>query len=311
MSNLEKLKNYLPYYTDKIYEDDKNKYREHLDNVDLNDLHEKINCFRMLNFKNLSYETIIEELTNVLSIKINRRTQYMLNEQLGYYKKGTRFYRVRKLDKDDINIPFKSIKYPKDVWCPPNEIVKLGRLNREKESLLYTTPNSPQVAVEEMKIREGEYFVVAVYEAIEDIKIAYIGISSNLDYLNKEQNIKHKMINDFLIHEFIRDVGEGTEYLYRITEIITKKFFNNHINEMDGWCYPSIAYKENQVNVCLKENKAIKKLRMIGINTGKMENNEIFIDCIGLPWGKNNEFEYCPVGGEIQKEYFPEVYLRD
>ena len=113
-----------------------------------------------------------------------------------------------------------------DCWEPPREIVRLGRLNKEGEPLLYTTPAGPRVAIDELKVPDDEWFSLIVYEAVEDVNVAIIGGDVDVEGLDDGDVLKIEMIQGFLRDEFMRDVGQGTEYLYRISESIAKDYFD-------------------------------------------------------------------------------------
>ena len=81
--------------------------------------------------------------------------------------------------------------------------------------MLYTSPINPSIAIEEIKIKDGERFCLIVYEAKTAIKVSLIGQWEDLPELNTEENLKMRIISNFLNDEFTRDVGTGTEYLYR------------------------------------------------------------------------------------------------
>ena len=54
------------------------------------------------------------------------------------------------------------------------------------------------------------------YEAVEDVNVTVIGGDPDIDGLDETDALKLLMIQGFLRDEFTRDVGRGTEYLYRI-----------------------------------------------------------------------------------------------
>lgn len=228
--------------------------------VDTTLLHNKICKFREMDFKYMSYQDIQSAISNVITFDTPHGKKSILIPMSTTYPCGTRFYRVRSLPKDDKSLPLRTMSKVADCWEPPPNIIRAGRLNKENEPLLYTSP-IPFVAIEEMKIDNNQLFSLIVYEAVEPINVIVIGDQPNFTGLNKNQILKIRMIQDFLKHEFIRDVGLGTEYLYRISESITKDYFDLPSEIQDAWCYPSVA-KKGSYNVCFrKENRAKLKLR--------------------------------------------------
>ena len=113
-----------------------------------------------------------------------------------------------------------------DCCEPPKKLVKMGRLNKDGEPILYTSPSDPRVAIGELKIPDHEWFSLIVYEAVEGVNVAIIGGDVDVEGLDDVDALKIEMIQGFLRDEFTRDVGRGTEYLYRISEIIAKDYFD-------------------------------------------------------------------------------------
>ncbi len=200
------------------------------------------------------------------------------------------------------------MKLISDCWEPPKEIVKAGRLNRDKEPLLYTS-NDPCVAAEELKVKEGELFSLIVYESTDTINMTSIGLPFEHSGLDKNETLKHKMIQDFLKHEFIRDVGKGTEYLYKISEVIIKDYFDLPPVMQDAWCYPSIA-KKGGLNVCFRPIN-ISKLKLIGVQITSIEtkdNNCFFkTKIVANNSGDGKTLNYYHIGSDEQKAMFPEM----
>ena len=257
------------------------EFKSHLQYVDLPKLQKKIDRFRRLNFKSLSYTEVGKAIQDVVlfDTPFGKRSLWGV-PSFPPFPIGTRFYRVRTIPSCDRQLPLKSMSTIHDCWEPPKEIVDIGRLNRAKESLLYTTPVNPFIVIEERKIPEKEFFSLIVYEAIEQINVVPIGIRCAYKGLNESEILKLRMFEDFLCHEFIRDVGKGTEYLYRNSEYIAKRFFDLPPEVQDAWCYPSIVKKENY-NVCFRPNKRKEKLKLIGVQIASVckINNQKTIQC--------------------------------
>jgi hypothetical protein len=174
--------------------------------------------------------------------------------------------------------------------------------------LLYTAPIQPHIAVEELKIEEGQLFSLIVYEAVSQVNVTVIGVSPIVKELSKEETLKTRMIQDFLRHEFIRDVGKGTEYLYRISESIAKDYFDLPPDFQDAWCYPSVA-KKGGYNVCFRP-KTREKLKLLGVQIAFItrENDDYLfhVKCIAKDSG-NGQLSYHAIGSEEQIKIFPEI----
>ena len=283
--------------------------KQFLKYVDISDLHDKICKFRDLDFKKLDYQGVQNAISKTIIFPTPQGATSVLRPGLGNYPKGTRFFRVRTIPTDDHLLPLLSMRSVADCWEPPSKIVKIGRLNRENESLLYTAPMDPVVAIEELKIGDGQLFSLIVYEAIEQINITIIGGQPNVGDFSKEEQLKLRMIQDFLKHEFIRDVGAGTEYLYRISESIAKDYFDLPPEFHDGWCYPSVA-KKGGCNVCFRKSGHIK-LKLVGVQLATVyrqpENYLFQIKLIAKDSGDGDNLSYHEIGSNVQHELFPEI----
>ena len=277
--------------------------------VDASRLHDKICKFRDLDFKRMSYQEVQSAIIEVISFETPHGNICILTPMNAQYPVGTRFYRVRSLPEDDRNLPLRAMSKVTDCWEPPEHIVRAGRLNRDNESLLYTAPSLPAVAVEEMKVKDNQLFSLIVYEALEPINVTMIGATPNVDGLSNDEALKVRMLQDFLKHEFIRDVGVGTEYLYRISESITKDYFDLPPDFQDAWCYPSVA-KKGGFNVCFRKDKR-KKLKLVGTQISSItrgDENYLFqVRLIAIASEDNINLTYHQIGSDMQKELFPEI----
>lgn len=285
--------------------------KDFLKHVEASHLHDKIGKFRDLDFKRMSYQEVQKAIADVITFSTPYGVISVLMPMNTSYPAGTRFYRVRALPVDDRKIPLRTMSKVSDCWEPPEHIVKAGRLNRDNEAVLYTAPISPFVAVEEMKIPDGELFSLIVYEALEQINVTMIGAQPNTEGLNADEVLKSKMIQDFLKHEFIRDVGVGTEYLYRISESITKDYFDLPPDFQDAWCYPSVA-KKGHFNVCFRKDKRFK-LKLVGSQIARVvrENDDYLFQAklVTKVGADGVNLTYHQIGSDEQREIFPEIML--
>jgi hypothetical protein len=285
--------------------------KEFLYNVDPTELHEKICSFRLLDFKKLSYQDVQSQILKVITFNTPSGSRSVLTPSMSSYPTGTKFYRVRPLAEDDRKLPLRDMGLISDCWEPPNSIVKAGRLNKAKEALLYTAPMYPSIAVEELKIPDNQLFSLIVYEAIEPINVTSIGLPYNGPTLSKENLLKHRMIQDFLHHEFARDVGEGTEYLYKISESIVKDYFDLPPELHDAWCYPSVA-KKGGCNDCFRSTSR-DKIKLHGVqiaSVSRSESDYLFqVKIIAKDSGNGINLSYHEMGSLEQQDLFPEFEL--
>lgn len=281
-----------------------------LSKITILDIEKKIEKFRMIDLKKISNKDLSNALMEVLSININGDKHSILFPRFMEYPAKTRFYRVRKINSNDTSIPYNTISKEQDVWNPPVELIlQPGRLNKAHESLFI----SPFTAIEEMKIHEDEKFGLIVYESEFPIKVVMIGFWEDIPELTEEENLKLRMFTHFLHTEFTRDVGFGTEYLYRVSEMITKEYFDFPPKDIqDAWCYPSIATKKH-VNVCFRPDIAKDLLRFVGVQFCQIKrfDDVIRIKCNYIATGidANKKLLYSSVNSDLCRQLFPEIKI--
>ena len=285
-----------------------------LDCVSAADIVSKIEKFRELDFKKITDKELQEGIGRTISVNIDGIEKAILFPKISIYPSGTRFYRIRKVEQSDHYLPLKAMTFENDAWNPPNDVItRMGRLNKIGESLLYTSPGNPFVAVEEMKIQDGERFCLIVYESIKETKVTMISLWEDDTNLTSEENLKMRIISNFLKDEFTREVGEGTEHLYKISEKITKNYFDLPPGIIqDAWCYPSVAAKKS-VNVCFRPEMAKDILKLVGVQVcfvKKSETNYIF-ECQAIASGfdADKKFMYYTVDSEECRKVFPEIKI--
>lgn len=275
----------------------------------INSFLDKLDNFRKLDLRTITNIELQKEIIDVISVQFGNSQISHLLRIVRKIEKGTNLYRIRKIERHDLEYPLKSMRRQTDAWNPPNNIIKkMGRLNKVGESLLYVSLN-PKAAMKEMKIQENDRFALIVYEAKEEIKAINIGVENNLDKFGflEEEKAKVRLIERFLCDEFTRDVGEGTEFLYRASEMIAKDYFDLPPGAVqDAWCYQSVASKQ-EINLCFRPTLARKKMKLRGVIICKCVQGEILCEQIVYGYKNNGIFNYFPIGSDIQREVFPEI----
>ena len=76
---------------------------------------------------------------------------------------------------------------------------------------------------------------------------------------------------DFLTTEFTKDVGYGTEYLYRASVLIGHSYFRRP--EIHGYIYKSVAHKAGY-NIAIKGELAKEILEFVGLRIYKFISQE-------------------------------------
>ena len=279
-----------------------------LPHVDARELHRRISRFRKLRFQSMSYADVSQAILDVIMFDTPSGRRSVLQPSIAKYASGTKFYRVRSMPEDDHILPLRSMSKTADCWEPPRELVGMGRLNKEGEPLLYTSPINPFVAIGELKVPDGQRFSLIVYEAVEDVNVAMIGGAVHTKGLNDTDALKVEMIQGFLRDEFTRDVGQGTEFLYRISEVIAKDYFDLPPDVQDAWCYPSIV-DQSKFNVAFRPEKRAK-LRLIGVEIGKACRVEdgspvLEVQVVAANVGGCEDLSYFGIGSPVQRELFP------
>jgi len=276
--------------------------------IDVLDLKEKIRKYKTLDLASMNYQEIEAALNHVITFSTPTGPSSVLNIYSNEYPIGTRFYRVRQLDKSDTILPLKGMSTISDCWEPPREYVGKGRLNKSQESLLYVS-SSPNTAIEELEIANGERCSIIVYEAASNIKINGLHFPRNLDKMTIESE---RVIHEFLSNEFSCSIKACTGHVYTVSEIITKMFAIPQ-EEQDAWCYESVA-KKNNYNLCIFP-PASKKLKLIGVQIAIVERNprkniyEYTVNVICTNSEGNKKLDYYSVGSPKQKEIFPEMII--
>lgn len=135
-----------------------------------------------------------------------------------------------------------------------------------------------------------------------------IGGEYNYDIIgikNREAILVHEIYNNFLKDEFSRDVGIGTEYLYKISEIIAKWYFDLPPRDIqDAWSYSSIQNKKNY-NVCFRPEIAKDLLELQGATICKIDKDfNITAVCITHGYDDMGTAQFYELGSAVQKNIF-------
>lgn len=193
---------------------------------------------------------------NEINIKILNTLPYIPIKQK-IIPEGTFLYRVRKLDYELLNIP----KTFQDIWHPPAGLVTTdGRVNLKGNPMLYTATDQ-LTPLYECGIKENDAYAIIQYVVKPHKKIIgyTVGIEENDNVgLNETGKINSGIIEDFIVSEFTKPVGVGTEYLYKISNIIAQNFMDMPF--CDAYMYPSVANHNKGYNVAIKPQSAIENI---------------------------------------------------
>ncbi|MGI3009799.1 RES family NAD+ phosphorylase [Vibrio parahaemolyticus] len=164
-----------------------------------------------------------------------RAGSYPVNERI--YSRDTILFRCRPLKEEP------DVYIEQDFWEPPQKYVSSGRLNSEKEQMLYLAINNSETAVLEARASLSDKFILIFYRAKADLIVGEIG-----------WDIKSPIVK--LMNKIFAKPGDG---IYEVSNQIAKTIYNF---DNDGWCYPSVQH-EGGINFCLNLD-AKPKLEVIG-----------------------------------------------
>ena len=256
--------------------------KEYLSRFSRSEFRKKIRAFRDLNIRRMSYSETQKAVWNTLSFAHPTKggeplwaTPYGVHT----YPTGTKFYRVRKFE-HRVN-PISEVDH---CWCPPRNDTRIGRVNLPSHPVLYTSPEDPITAAAETGMLNGLPFCLLEYTARAEVRLARIGSETaiSVEGFDEGETEKLEVLNDFLVDEFTRDVGEGMEHLYNVSNIIANEYFN--YPNTYGHLYPSVVRKEGHRNAAFYESCSKVQLELTGIGQFRFwEDGEpgIIVKCEG------------------------------
>lgn len=218
-----------------------------LNNLNTMELLSKIDEFKKIDLKNTPMEVISRKSLNTLSC---------LSVNSCLFEEGSHLYRIRKLKHDLTNIP----QVFQDIWHPTKEMVTAdGRVNLKGQPMLYCSADS-LTPLYECEIEEGDYYALIQYSIKVRTELVGYTVGSNIEpnNLNETGKINNKIINDFVVSEFSKPVGLGTEYLYKVSNVICINFMDMPF--CDAYVYPSIENYKKGWNVAIKPESAKCKI---------------------------------------------------
>jgi len=288
--------------------------RELLAKITVDELQGRIAHFKQLNIGEYKDEELDQALRKIFEVEVSGEAKSVLiitSEVIGENFIYPEFYRIRPLTEHDRELKdFASMRTEQDAWWAPEQYVNYGRLNRQNESLLYVG-DTIETAIREARLKAGALFYLMVYRSKRSFEAVHIGLWKNaVTGLTGEENMKLRLINDFLRDEFVQIVEKGEEGRYRITEVVAKKYFIKPTQ--DAWCYPSIANEglNGYVfrNLCFTPTSAKSCLELLGVRVCRL----IVIDGInrilpmldGIGFDEEGRFIYHLADSDLSKSTF-------
>lgn len=278
--------------------------------ITIPEIEEKIANFQKIELETISDKDLYTAIADVMNIDVRGQKRQIFLPQGCIYPAGTRFYRTRIVNTQDLD-QFSSIGA---YWNPPKECIsKPGRLNKAHEALLYTSLN-PATTFSELKIQSNQTFALIVYEALEPIKMNIIGAETTIPDLNEDDIRKYQLYNNFLREEFTKEVQPGLEYYYRVSEYIAKFYFDLPPRDVQGaWMYPSVA-SSGEYNVCLRPEIAKEVLKFVGVIFGrliKLNDNTLFQSLLIGTANSENNMSFTQYNPKLMETLFPEFISKN
>jgi hypothetical protein len=210
---------------------------EYLDAIDIILTRQKICDFNNLDFFSTSPYLIQEKLIDIFCVSTvdgRKGINYPYIETT--IPKGERFYRVWS-GYDFYKALVKKEFKDSDMWNNPD--APMNRFNKDGEQVLYLCLGSPETALYETNVKEGDVFTLFIYSAKEDIKLAetYISNRWSVGVLNIKRQEKADLLNGFLLNELCRRIDSSNNYFYKLTNSVKHIFANWELFGCDGVRY--------------------------------------------------------------------------
>lgn len=201
-------------------------------------------------------------------------------------------FRVRKHREDEKETLLKSVEdiYPKAVY-----LTRLNRASREGQPIFYFSADGV-IALHEVKAAVGD--VCSVLECKPRANASPLLIPVGIHEMARRHHAriggnlpepalrirallkddaesikKHELIDKFITDEFLKDVGEGQEDLYKLTIAIAELLFSfeTDVGPIDGIAYPSIASDRINANVALLPHAFLRIYKHVACEWMKIE----------------------------------------
>jgi hypothetical protein len=249
-----------------------NEIQDRLSSLDEQFIKHRISLLRKTDLRKARIDRLKGRLADLLNAYVS--TTIKIDGDRSIFRARKHRIEERNVFLENVNAIYPNAKY----------IQRLGRANRERQCIFYFGAQNA-VALSEVKPVIGD--VITILEC--KPRVGTLGllipigihqmaekhgarIGGNLpeptiriaEFLgNDPVNIrKHKMIDDFVLEEFLRSIRDGDEHEYKlsiaIAEILFFSFKNDlvelrkDLGETDGLAYPSLASESINANVAFQ-----------------------------------------------------------
>ena len=163
-----------------------------------------------------------------------------------------------------------------DIWHPPFGLPHLGRVNRERDVLFYST-TMRDAAVFEVQPSSGDTIGLGIWETTSTLRVAHFGyIPAVFGKLGANRQTppwaRHPAtpvvdpanaeLGQLLQDAFTQVVPSGQEHLYKVTVAMAEVFLDEPT--IDAVAYPTLRMFGNADNLAIKPQAAERVLRFAG-----------------------------------------------
>ena len=225
------------------------------------DLKKRIDRFHVRALNGIRSDDFRNEIAKVLEVP--GKGTYVLPTNIQPIPPGSPFFRARTLDHEC------QIETQDNVWEAPHGSSGPGRLNRQGESLLYTSISSRQTAALEVGVVPGKLFSMAMFSSVFTVSAAVMTQRHSDHSLPMRIRKNLEMVTGFLDDIFMQGYAQRDAHDYSATFALADELFNYPRQLQQGWVYRSVADPSPLgLNVCLRpeEAHAYLSLKAVTIN---------------------------------------------
>lgn len=224
-----------------------------------------IDQWRGLDLRGSSAETVSSEFHRLFSLMINSRSSITLTAPQS-------FYRIRKSSRILSSID--------DFLAPPAELARKGRCGFDGLPMLYLSEDG-MTPFEELGVplHEQVYLVKYNIKPGEELDLCYpfdTWSDSKTTEWSEKRLLAERIMLEFMRSEFMRPVGQGTEFLYNLTASICWFLRTHMYGQADGISYPSIVHGSHHKNAAIYPNSQ-KKLKITDVRIVELVNEDEWI----------------------------------
>lgn len=170
-----------------------------------------------------------------------------------------------------------------ELWCPSFGATKLGRVNREKDVVFYST-TTRDGAIFEIQPQKGDTVGLGIWETTTDIRVSHLGyLPALFGEAGSRRPVppwaRHPTVPDtdpanlelakLIESEFTQQVPLGQEHRYKISVAVGEVLLD--APDIDALAYPALRMRWNADNLALKPQVAERVLQFAGAEYLRIE----------------------------------------